>query len=242
MLTRSLQSVALALALLFLPPGTAAQDLVPVSLTLEEAMDLARRNNPGLQAVRNDEDFANWKVKSSYGALFPSASVGGGVAWQGAGEQTFGSLTAEQLGFANQPSFLFSNYSLGLGIPAQRQYADGPGTGEGGSRGNPGSVGRRGGESHLPRHAGLHRHSAANRAVAGLRTTARASRVQPSPGGSTASGRERDRSGRGSGRSGRGASRGDGPTDRQRPRDRPDKTLAANGSRLGLTFRAEHTL
>ena len=113
-MTRSLQSGALTLALFFLPPGTAAQDFVPVALTLEEAIDIARRNNPGLQAVRNDEDFANWKVKSSYGALFPSASVGGGVTWQGAGEQTFGSLTAEQLGFANQPSFLFSNYSLGL--------------------------------------------------------------------------------------------------------------------------------
>ena len=114
MLTRSLQSVALGLVLLCPPQGTAAQDLVPVSLTLEEAIDIARRNNPGLQAVRNDQDLANWNVRSAYGALFPSASVGGGVTWQGAGEQTFGSLTAEQLGFANQPSFLFSNYSLGL--------------------------------------------------------------------------------------------------------------------------------
>ncbi len=114
MLTRSLQNVALALGFLFLPPGTEAQDVVPVSLTLEEAIDIARRNNPGLQAVRNDEDLANWNVRSAYGALFPSASASGGVTWQGAGEQTFGSLTAEQLGFANLPSFLFSNYSLGL--------------------------------------------------------------------------------------------------------------------------------
>ena len=113
-MTRSLQSVALAVALLFPPSGTAAQDLVPVSLTLGEAIEISRRNNPRLQAVRNDEDLANWNVKSAYGALFPSVSVGGGVTWQGAGEQTFGSLTAEQLGFADQPSFLFSNYSLGL--------------------------------------------------------------------------------------------------------------------------------
>lgn len=113
-MTRSLQNVALALGFLFLPPGTEAQDVVPASLTLEEAIDIARRNNPGLQAVRNDEDLANWNVRSAYGALFPSASASGGVTWQGAGEQTFGSLTAEQLGFANLPSFLFSNYSLGL--------------------------------------------------------------------------------------------------------------------------------
>ncbi len=114
MLTRSLRSGVLVLALLFLPRGIAAQDFVPVLLTLEEAIDIARQNNPGLQAIRNDEDLANWNVRSAYGALFPSASVNGGVSWQGAGEQTFGSLTAEQLGFANQPSFLFSNYSLRL--------------------------------------------------------------------------------------------------------------------------------
>ena len=114
MLTRSLQSGALALALFFLPRGTTAQDFVPVSLRLEEALDIARRYNPGLRAIRNDEDLANWNVRSAYGALFPSATVNGGVSWQGAGEQTFGSLTAEQLGFANQPSFLFSNYNLRL--------------------------------------------------------------------------------------------------------------------------------
>ena len=114
MLTRSLQSGALALALLFLPRGTAAQEFVPIALTLEEAIDIARQNNPGLQAALNDEDVANWNVRSAYGSLFPSASVNGRVSWQGAGEQTFGSLTAEQLGFANQPSFLFSNYNFSL--------------------------------------------------------------------------------------------------------------------------------
>jgi outer membrane protein len=114
LLIRSLQSGALALALLFLPRGTAAQEFVPIALTLEEAIDIARQNNPGLQAALNDEDVANWNVRSAYGSLFPSASVNGGVSWQGAGEQTFGSLTAEQLGFANQPSFLFSNYNFSL--------------------------------------------------------------------------------------------------------------------------------
>ena len=112
--TRSLLIGALALAFFFVPQGAAAQSFVPIVLTLEEAIDIARQNNPGLQAVRNDEGVANWNVRSAYGALFPSASVNGGISWQGAGEQTFGSLTAEQLGFANQPSFLFSNYNLSL--------------------------------------------------------------------------------------------------------------------------------
>ena len=70
MLTRSLQGGALALALLFLPRGTAAQEFVPIALTLEEAIDIARQNNPGLQAALNDEDVANWNVRSAYGSLF----------------------------------------------------------------------------------------------------------------------------------------------------------------------------
>jgi outer membrane protein len=113
-LTRSFRRGALALGLFFLPYGIAAQTIVPVTLTLEQAIEIARQNNPGLQAARNDEDLANSNVRSAYGALFPSASVNGGFSWQGAGEQTFGSLTAEQLGFANQPSFYFSNYNLNL--------------------------------------------------------------------------------------------------------------------------------
>lgn len=114
LLTRSLQFRAFAMALFLLPRGATAQDIIPITLTLEEAIEIARQDNPGLQAVRNDEDVANWNVRSAYGGLFPSASVGGGISWQGAGEQQFGSLTAEQLGFANQPSFLFSNYNLSL--------------------------------------------------------------------------------------------------------------------------------
>ena len=118
MSTRSLRTeacLALALALSMVPRTAPAQDVVPVTLTLEQAFDLARRNNPSLQAIRNDERLADWEVKSAYGALFPSANTSATVNWQGAGEQTFGSLTAEQLGFANQPSFLFSRYSVGLG-------------------------------------------------------------------------------------------------------------------------------
>ena len=114
LLTRSLMSGVLALALSLLPRGVAAQNFVPIALTLEEAIEIARQSNPGLQTARNNEDVATWNVRSAYGALFPSASVNGGISWQGAGEQTFGSLTAEQLGFANQPSFLFSNYSVSL--------------------------------------------------------------------------------------------------------------------------------
>ena len=103
------------LALMFiLPDGATTQEIVPVTLSLEGAIEIARSNNPGFQAVRNDQVLADWDVKSAYGSWLPSASTNFGVSWQGAGEQVFGSLTAAQLGFADQPSFLFSNYGLSL--------------------------------------------------------------------------------------------------------------------------------
>jgi outer membrane protein len=108
---------ALALAsLLACPPASAmAQQTVPASLTLDEALDIARGNNPAFLQARNDERLADWDVRQAYGALLPTASASTGVSWQGAGEQRFGSLTLGDLGFANQPSYYFSNYNIGLG-------------------------------------------------------------------------------------------------------------------------------
>lgn len=101
---------------LVLSSGLRAQDVIDISLSLDEAIEIARRSNPGFQATRNDEVSADWDVKSSYGALFPSISSSAGVSWQGPGEQRFGSITAEQLGFSNQPSFWSSRYSLGFDL------------------------------------------------------------------------------------------------------------------------------
>jgi outer membrane protein len=106
---------AIPLAALLLIPGRATtQEIVPVTLSLEEAIEIARSNNPSFQAMRNNEALADWDVKAAYGSLLPSASTNFSLSWQGAGEQTFGSLTAEQLGLADQPSFMFSRYGLDL--------------------------------------------------------------------------------------------------------------------------------
>lgn len=83
-------------------------------LTLEDAVRLARQHNPELQVASGEADLTEWEVRSAVGRLFPSAMASSGVSWQGAGEQRFGSLTAGQLGFGDQPSFLFSSFSLGL--------------------------------------------------------------------------------------------------------------------------------
>lgn len=84
-------------------------------LSLEEAIALARRNNPGYQAATNDRRVADWDVRQARGALAPSASISGSLSWQGTGAESFGSFTSEQLGFADQPSIFSSSYSLGVG-------------------------------------------------------------------------------------------------------------------------------
>lgn len=91
-----------------------AQESLPPSLSLAEAIQIAQRNNPLLQADLNNTDVADWNIKAAYGALIPSASASSSFSWQGSGEQQVGSVTLTELGFGNQPSYYFSSYRLGL--------------------------------------------------------------------------------------------------------------------------------
>jgi outer membrane protein len=92
----------------------AGREGVPSRLSLEQAIDIARASNPGLRQTLNDSELADWNVREAYSQFFPMATASGGVQWQGAGEQQFGSLTLGDLGFRNQPSYYLSNYRLGL--------------------------------------------------------------------------------------------------------------------------------
>ncbi len=107
-------TLLLAAAVAPLPRPALGQDAVPASLTLDDALRLAIRNNPRLQAARNDIAVADWNLNAAYGSWLPSASLSSSLSWQGAGEQRFGSITADQLGFQDQPSFLFSSYNAGI--------------------------------------------------------------------------------------------------------------------------------
>jgi outer membrane protein len=90
------------------PPASAQQDTL--TLSLADALRLARENNPAYLTAKNDESEADWAVREAYGSLLPSAAVGGSLSWQGAGEQRFGSLTLAQ----NQPAYYLSSYDFGL--------------------------------------------------------------------------------------------------------------------------------
>ena len=108
------KSLIFCLFICVIPVQSESQTQVPYNLSLAQAIEIAQNNNPAIHSVRNDENIADWAVKSAYGSLIPNATTSGGASWQGSGEQQFGSLTAGQLGFANQPSYLFSSYSVGL--------------------------------------------------------------------------------------------------------------------------------
>jgi outer membrane protein len=89
---------------------TAPAQQRPVTLTLEEAIEIARRSNPEFLTQRNNEVQADWAVKEAYGALLPSASVGGQMNYQAAGVERFGASLAQQTG----TGYLSSSYSAGL--------------------------------------------------------------------------------------------------------------------------------
>ena len=110
----SVLKCALTLLLCSATPAFLQAQEVPFQLTLEEAIEIARRNNPEYQAARNDSEVADWSVRSAYGDLLPFANLSSSLSWQGRGEQQFGSLTTSQLGFGNEPSYYFSSYNAGI--------------------------------------------------------------------------------------------------------------------------------
>lgn len=109
---QGLRILSCALAILGLMAPPLVGQALPADLTLEEALRVAEQSNPAYRIALNDLGPADWSVRSAYGSWLPSASFNTGMSYQGSGEQTFGGLTTEQLGFGGQPSYLFSNYSL----------------------------------------------------------------------------------------------------------------------------------
>lgn len=115
----------LVIALLAVARPASAQD-VPSSLSLADAVEIARSSNPGFLQTRNDEALADWDVRQSWGQLLPSANAFGGMSWQGPGEQQFGTLTLGDLGFTDQPSYYGSSYGLNLNYQLDWATLKGP--------------------------------------------------------------------------------------------------------------------
>jgi outer membrane protein len=108
---RTLVPVALAVALL-VPVAARAQDSASargVGLTLDEAIAVARRNNPVFLAQANDRGAADAAVRSARGAFLPSADASFAARYQQGGQQVFNGLS-----FTNSSATRQSSYDLGV--------------------------------------------------------------------------------------------------------------------------------
>ncbi|HSJ26404.1 MAG TPA: TolC family protein [Longimicrobiales bacterium] len=104
------------LAALVLMADTGHAQQAPATLSMDDALQLARRHNPGYQMQVNDEPVANWQVRAAYGALLPSFTVAGGVDWQAGGIPNIGLLSGEDFGLARTPDYFVSGYRLVLNL------------------------------------------------------------------------------------------------------------------------------
>lgn len=79
------------------------------TLSLDEAILLARRNNPVYLSQANNRRSADAAVRSARGALLPSADASFGSRYQQAGQQVFSGQS-----FSNSSATLQSNYGVSL--------------------------------------------------------------------------------------------------------------------------------
>ena len=87
-----------------------ADSTAPATLTIDQAIELARRNNPALQQIQNNRIGARAAVRSAYGALLPSADASLQLQRQQGGQQIFSGTSLGASSDVNQ-----SSYQIGFG-------------------------------------------------------------------------------------------------------------------------------
>lgn len=90
-----------------LPTSLGAQ--AQTGLSLQEAVALARENNPEVLQQRNDLGIARSAVRSAYGGLLPTASAATSFGYTAPGE-----LRLQTRTFGEEPESYYSSYSVGL--------------------------------------------------------------------------------------------------------------------------------
>jgi outer membrane protein len=87
-----------------------AQAQAPTTLTVDEAIALARRNNPLFQQTINARRTADVQLRSAYASLLPSVSANMAGRYQQTGQQFISGIA-----LANQSDVMQSSYSLNVG-------------------------------------------------------------------------------------------------------------------------------
>lgn len=86
------------------------------TLTLDQAISQARRNNPQYRQTANDETDAAWGVRQAYTAFLPSLSVGTGFSYQEGGTPRVGNLSAAEFGLGSTPGTYTSDYGVRMNV------------------------------------------------------------------------------------------------------------------------------
>jgi outer membrane protein len=102
--------IALAVPAVVRGQTVAAAPASGAPLTLDEAISLARRNNPTFLSISNNRRTADAAIRSARGAFLPSADASFGARYQQGGTQVFNGLN-----FSNSSATQQANYSLNLG-------------------------------------------------------------------------------------------------------------------------------
>ena len=102
--------VAAAAALAATTPAVAQQP-APDDLSMDQAIRIARENNPGYLQQTNDVGVARSAVRAAYGNLVPSLSVSNSYGYTASGEARYGTVE-----FGSQPESYSSSYSLNMGM------------------------------------------------------------------------------------------------------------------------------
>lgn len=92
--------------------GLEAQE-IRGTLTLDEAVSLARRNNPAFLRTANDEKAAEWGVRESYGTFLPDVTASLSGQYLAPGIPSTGIYTGEDFGIGST-DYYFSGYNLQL--------------------------------------------------------------------------------------------------------------------------------
>jgi outer membrane protein len=92
------------------------------TLTLQEALQQGRANNPTYRQSLNNEGPAGWAVKNAYGTFVPSATVSGGFNYTGSGSSNFGGTNV-----VKTSASVGSSYSIGLDWALDGRILSAPG-------------------------------------------------------------------------------------------------------------------
>ena len=107
-------------ALAFVGQTLAAQS--PATLSLDEAISIARRNNPLFQQVTNARRSADMNVRQAYANLLPSLGASASGRYQKTGQQFFNGIP-----LSSSSDVIQSSYQIGLSYQLDSRVVLGPG-------------------------------------------------------------------------------------------------------------------